>query len=159
LSESAGSMSELQTLIQGTKENVEISGYDMVPDDEGWQWVMIFPMMVLKDNGEPEAMPNKKAWNDAMDDPKAAAKKLFKDRVWASTGFQEKFKPGMTNLQFHETVREELAQLLASVRCGFRMEAEVSVDKDEKLLKIAMTNPDTQKKNCGQAGDPYASEA
>jgi hypothetical protein len=143
-----GAMSELQPLTGGSKDSKEtkvINGNEMLVDDGTWHYVMVFPMVVKNDKGEEQPGPDGK-WSDAKSgDVVAQAKKLFRQRVWDGENVKSKFKPGMTNLQFHDTVRSEIARILSSNRCGLRLETELSVDEDELLLKIELKDAETIK--------------
>lgn len=123
-----------------TGEKIQYMGNQMLCDDNGWHWVMVFPALTEG---------NKDSWDKKIDSgllasAKSMARKIFTKRSWEELGVEKVFNDGMTKRDFHTKVREKLLEIFTSKQCGFTLGTMETVDKDEMFLLIALDNPKAQ---------------
>jgi hypothetical protein len=135
-------MSELQPLTgqAGKGQEITYMGKPMTSNEDGWHWVMVFP---LPDVTKDKSWEGKQCPGMTMDTSKKVAQRIFTKRAWSEPGGQmlsEKFKENMSKQDFHKMVRDCLVDIFTSASCGFTLGTEVTVDKDEIFLLIKLDN-------------------
>ncbi|CAE7334670.1 unnamed protein product [Symbiodinium natans] len=113
------------------KVKVKIMGVEVERDDEGWHFVMAFPVPVGSACDDPASH-----FNQTIDNCHETWKEMFR------ASETPEFPNSMLKKDFQEKVRQKVVTILEGPMFGCRTEIMPSVDGDELFLKIGVCDND-----------------
>jgi len=126
---------EKQTLLaaeQGGRPTISVFGTEFTKNGWPWHFAVLFKLPVTESD--------KKAFDAKMAKPEEVWKKCF-THFNKTALLPSSVKDGITKKQFHHEVFTEIVKILGGERNGFQLDTTPSIDNDELILMIGLTDP------------------
>eukprot|EP00746_Dinoflagellata_sp_MGD_P015993 gnl/MRDRNA2_/MRDRNA2_135863_c0_seq1.p1 gnl/MRDRNA2_/MRDRNA2_135863_c0~~gnl/MRDRNA2_/MRDRNA2_135863_c0_seq1.p1 ORF type:complete len:852 (-),score=109.54 gnl/MRDRNA2_/MRDRNA2_135863_c0_seq1:186-2741(-) len=132
---------------------LHIMGAEVYVDDVSWHYVLLFPQL---NNANVSYFQQ-----EHIDPGLKRAEQLFTRRCWNGTSGDSElgmkpaknlYRERMTRLEFHDTSRRKIIDLLTGPKMGFHVAIEKSIDEDQALLLVRMESEEAVKQIANRQG-------
>eukprot|EP00930_Biecheleria_cincta_P049031 TRINITY_DN3427_c0_g1_i1.p1 TRINITY_DN3427_c0_g1~~TRINITY_DN3427_c0_g1_i1.p1 ORF type:complete len:742 (-),score=120.18 TRINITY_DN3427_c0_g1_i1:16-2241(-) len=126
----AGGVAPTQT------ETISVCGSQFQKNGWPWHFAILFKLPVTD--------AEKKAFGEPMKHPQKLWGKIFSG-VNGTGALPQSVKEGMTKMDFHHAVFNEIVTILSGPRNGLQLDTKKSIDEDELILTVGLTDPEAKK--------------